>query len=30
MEVTKKYIKISENSHDKCNFIKIYLHYDLV
>jgi hypothetical protein len=29
MEVTKKYIKISENPHDKCNFIKVYISYDL-
>lgn len=26
---TTKYIKITENTRDKCNFIKIYFHYDL-
>lgn len=27
--VITKYIAIAENNHDKSNFIKIYLHYDL-
>lgn len=29
MEITKKYVKIAENPHDKNNFIKIELYYDL-
>ena len=27
--ITKKYIAIKENDHDKSNFIKIYVDYDL-
>lgn len=27
--ITKKYIAIKENNHDKSNFIKIYVDYDL-
>lgn len=26
---TKKYIRIAENNHDKCNYIKVYFDYDL-
>ena len=29
MEISKKYIAIVENNHDKCNFVKVYLDYDL-
>lgn len=29
MDIMKKYIAIKENSHDKSNFIKIYVYYDL-
>lgn len=29
MDIMKKYITIKENNHDKSNFIKIYVHYDL-
>lgn len=29
MEITKKYIKITENNHDKSNFIRISFGYDL-
>lgn len=29
MVTYEKYVKIAENNHDKCNYIKIYLLYDI-